>query len=44
VFATDSGMVTVYTPVMVLPVVNASMFVVMVSVVSVSSSLVNTLY
>jgi hypothetical protein len=43
-FATDSGMVAVYTPVMVLPVVNAAMFFVVMSVVSVSSSSVNTLY
>jgi hypothetical protein len=44
VFATVSAMVAVCTPVMVLPVVNAAMFIVVVSVVSVLSSLVNRLY
>jgi hypothetical protein len=42
VFATDSGMVAVCTPVMVLPIVNAAKFVLVVSVVSVSSSAANT--
>ncbi len=40
VFAINSGVVTV----MVLPVINAEMFIVAVAVVSVSSSLANTLY
>ncbi len=43
-FATNSGMVAVCTPVMVLPIINATMFVVKVSVVLVSSSSANTLY
>jgi hypothetical protein len=37
-------MVAVCTPVMVLPIVNAAKFVLVVSVVSVSSSAANTLY
>ncbi len=43
-FATESGMVAVCTPMMVLPIVNAAMFVVVVSVVSVLSSLAKMLY
>ncbi len=43
-FATNSGIVAVCTPVMVLPVKNAAMFVVAVSVLLVSSSSANMLY